>query len=65
MLTSQDVAVKSKASLISKKSVTIAMNPNAAKIAIRVEDGDPDLLKPAILIINAFGLENCQGYRNA
>ena len=48
-----------------KKSVKIGLDPKSAKIQLVVEDGDKDLLKPQILIFNAFGLENLRGNRGA
>lgn len=54
-----------KSSLKSKKSVKIAIDPHAVRLAMRVEDGDENLLKPSTIIFNSYGLENCKSHRKA
>jgi hypothetical protein len=41
------------------------LNSKASKIKLTVEDGDPSILVPKELIINALGLENVTSLRNA
>lgn len=43
----------------------IAIDPKAARLQLKVEDGDEALLKPKILFFNEVGLENAQSLRNA
>jgi hypothetical protein len=45
--------------------VRIAIDANAARMQMKVEDGDEGLLKPGVLIFNECGLENVRGLRNA